>query len=52
MPRSIRRTAVSPQTWAMSVALLLHGETVPKRGTMSNSSKAMPAGNGAIGGVG
>ena len=33
MPRSMRRTASRPHTWAMSVALLDHGEMVPKRGT-------------------
>ena len=38
MPRSMRRTAVNPQTWAMSVALLDHGDTVPDRGTTSSSS--------------
>ena len=38
MPRSMRRTASSPQTCAMSVALLDQGEMVPARGTTSSSS--------------
>ena len=29
VPRSMRRTTSSPHTWAISVALLDHGETVP-----------------------
>ncbi len=35
MPRSMRVTAARPQTCAMSVALLDHGEIVPGRGTTS-----------------
>ena len=42
MPRSMRRTASSPHTRAMSVALLDQGEMVPKRGTTMTS--AAPAG--------
>ncbi len=33
MPRSMRSTAPSPHTCAMSVALLDHDEIVPARGT-------------------
>ncbi len=33
MPRSMRRTPLMPQLRAMSVALLAHGDTVPRRGT-------------------
>jgi hypothetical protein len=38
MPRSMRSTASSPHTFAMSVALLDQGEIVPKRGTTITSA--------------
>jgi len=47
-PRSMRDTAASPQTWAMSVALVDQGEMVPGRGTTSWSCPG--GGNGAAAG--
>ncbi len=43
MPRSMRRTAPSPQTWAMSVALLDQGDVVPTRGTTSIVAPVPPS---------
>ena len=42
-PRSMRRTAASPQLRAMSVAFDDHGEIVPGRGTTSSSAPSSPA---------
>ena len=40
MPRSIRLIDINPQRWAISVALLDHGEIVPERGTTNIESCA------------
>ena len=37
-PRSKRASAAKPQCWAMSLALVDHGEIVPTRGTTKKSS--------------
>jgi hypothetical protein len=47
MPRSMRCTWVRPQLWAISVALLAHGEIVPKRGITTKRSPSVWAVNGA-----
>jgi hypothetical protein len=45
-PRSTRRTAPRPELWAMSVALLDHGERVPSRGT---TTRTAPSASGVAG---
>jgi hypothetical protein len=45
VPRSIRAILAKPQLRAISVALLLHGEIVPKRGVTSSSSPGGDAAN-------
>src|SRR5579871_3292347 len=44
MPRSMRCTASSPQTCAMSVALLDHGEIVPGRGVTTRCEPRLGSG--------
>ncbi|MCY1245351.1 hypothetical protein D9M69_589890 [compost metagenome] len=47
MPRSMRWMCVRPQLCAMSVALLAHGEIVPKRGITTKRSPSDWSANGA-----